>query len=163
MSNPTVRTDVHEPATRRLNMQRIRSKDTKPELVIRRGLYARGYRFRLHVRELPGQPDLVFPRYRAVILVHGCFWHGHDCPLSARPKTNAEFWASKIAANCARDTKVELRLADAEWRRLTVWECALRGRARWNTDDLMEACGAFLTGTQPVAELFGVSPANEGV
>lgn len=152
---------MHDPATRRLNMQRIRSQDTKPELIVRRGLHARGYRFRLHVRDLPGRPDLVFPRHCAVILVHGCFWHGHGCPMSAKPKTNPAFWATKIAANVARDANVGLKLNEAGWRRLTVWECTLRGRAKWKMEDLMEACETFLTGSQLAAELSGRWSAQE--
>lgn len=146
---------MHGPETRRLNMQRIRSRDTKPELMIRRGLHARGHRFRLHVRDLPGTPDLVFPRYRAVIQVHGCFWHGHDCALSAIPKTNTEFWAAKIAANIARDKTVTDKLGKLGWRHLTIWECALRGRSKRSPDDLMVACETFLKSTDPHAELSG--------
>jgi DNA mismatch endonuclease (patch repair protein) len=80
-------------------MSRIRAKDTKPEMMIRRGLHARGLRYRLHVRQLPGRPDLVFPSRRAVVFVHGCFWHGHDCPLFKRPASRQEFWDAKIARN----------------------------------------------------------------
>lgn len=155
MSDRPVRADVHAPAVRRFNMQSIRGRDTKPELQVRRGLHRRGYRFRVHVPDLPGRPDLVFPRYGAVIFVNGCFWHGHDCPMSVRPKTNAEFWVAKIAANVTRDARASLQLAELGWRRLTIWECALRGRARWIADDLMIACEAFLLGDQAAAELSG--------
>src|ERR1700719_1649815 len=97
--------DVLTPEQRRLNMSRIRGRDTKPELLLRRGLHAAGLRFRLHTERLPGRPGLVFPRYRAAILVHGCFWHGHDCPLFKLPATRSEFWASKIAGNRTRDNR----------------------------------------------------------
>ena len=88
--------DVLTPDQRRLNMRRIRSGNTKPEMMIRQGLHSRGFRFRLHCRNLPGRPDIVFPRYRAVIMVHGCFWHGHDCPHFKLPATRPEFWSAKI-------------------------------------------------------------------
>ena len=98
--------DVLTPEQRRLNMSRIRGKDTKPELLLRHGLHARGLRYRLHRKDLPGRPDMVFPRYRAAILVHGCFWHGHDCPLFKLPATRREFWAGQDrgqpGARCAR-------------------------------------------------------------
>ena len=116
--------DVLTPEQRRLNMSRIRGKDTKPELMLRHGLHARGLRYRLHRKDLPGRPDMVFPRYRAAILVHGCFWHGHDCPLFKLPATRREFWAAKIEGNQARDARDIAGLAAAGWRVLVVWECA---------------------------------------
>jgi len=122
--------DVLMPEQRRLNMSRIRGKDTKPELMLRRGLHARGLRFRLHRKDLPGRPDMVFPRYRAAVLVHGCFWHGHDCPLFKWPATRREFWQAKIEGNRARDLRDLAGLAAAGWRVLVVWECALKGPAR---------------------------------
>src|ERR1700710_434307 len=93
------RTDVHSPEVRSHNMSRIRGRDTKPEMLIRRGLHARGFRFRLHARDLPGRPDLVFPKRSAAVLVHGCFWHGHDCPMFHLPATRPEFWQAKINSN----------------------------------------------------------------
>jgi DNA mismatch endonuclease (patch repair protein) len=123
-------TDVLSPEQRRLNMSRIRSKDTKPELLLRRELHARGLRYRLHRKDLPGSPDIVLPRYRAVILVHGCFWHGHDCPLFRLPATRRDFWETKIAANKDRDARNNAALVAAGWRVLVVWECALKGPAR---------------------------------
>jgi DNA mismatch endonuclease (patch repair protein) len=136
-------------------MSRIRARDTRPEMLIRRGLHARGFRFRLHVRKLPGSPDLVFPGRGAVILIHGCFWHGHDCPLFRRPATRPEFWAAKISANRQRDANAKVALGAAGWRQLTVWECALRGRARRAADEAIGACAAFLCGEEPSAELSG--------
>jgi DNA mismatch endonuclease (patch repair protein) len=108
------------------NMSRIRGKDTKPEVIVRRFLHAHGFRFRLCVKKLPGTPDIVLPRYRAAILVHGCFWHVHDCPLGAvKPKTNAEFWETKRARNVERDGgKIEL-LREQGWRVRVVWECEI--------------------------------------
>jgi DNA mismatch endonuclease (patch repair protein) len=136
--------DVLTPEQRSLNMSRIRGRDTKPELQLRKGLHALGYRFRLHVPDLPGRPDLVFPRYSAVIQVNGCFWHGHDCHLFKMPTSRQEFWAAKIAANKERDSRTDLALSDAGWRVLTVWECALKGIKRRQLNDVLDCCGHFL-------------------
>ncbi|MBP7340263.1 very short patch repair endonuclease [Niveispirillum sp.] len=145
--------DVLTPDQRRYNMSRIRGKDTKPEMLLRRGLHAKGLRFRLYVRDLPGRPDLVFPRYRAVVLVHGCFWHGHDCPLFKLPATRQEFWAVKIAGNRARDQHTMSALIALGWRVLTVWECSLKGRARRPLDEVLDKCVAFITGDARAAEI----------
>lgn len=114
---------------RRRNMSAIRGKDTKPEMIVRRALHAAGLRYRLH-GNLPGKPDLVFPGRRAVIFVHGCFWHGHDCPMFKLPATRQDFWREKIERNQARDSENEAALLNAGWRVMTIWECALRGRDR---------------------------------
>jgi DNA mismatch endonuclease (patch repair protein) len=101
-----------------------RSTDTKPEMLVRRMAHAMGYRFRLHRKDLPGRPDLVFPSRRAIVLVNGCFWHGHDCPKGRRhPKTNIDYWKGKIAGNVARDRISLAALQAAGWHVLTVWEC----------------------------------------
>jgi DNA mismatch endonuclease, patch repair protein len=136
--------DVLTQPQRRLNMRRIRSKDTKPEMFIRRGLHERGMRFRLHAAELPGRPDIVFPRYRAVILVHGCFWHGHGCHLSKLPKTRRLFWSMKIRNSSLRDSRTLIAIKSKGWRALIVWECALRGRNRMNVQRLLDCIEAFL-------------------
>ncbi|WP_455270906.1 very short patch repair endonuclease [Rhizobium herbae] len=136
--------DVLTPQQRSLNMSRIRGRDTKPELQLRKGLHALGYRFRLHVPNLPGRPDMVFPRYSAVIQVNGCFWHGHDCHLFKMPASRREFWATKIAANKERDRRTDLALLDAGWRVLTVWECSLKGSKRRQLNDVLDYCGSFL-------------------
>ncbi|WP_379655037.1 very short patch repair endonuclease [Pseudoxanthomonas sp. UC19_8] len=107
-------------------MSGIRGKNTRPEWIVRRALHARGFRYRLHVRDLPGRPDIVLPKHRAVIFVHGCFWHGHDCPLFRWPKTRPEFWQAKINRNRANDTKHQSELRADGWRVGIVWECALR-------------------------------------
>ena len=120
--------------------------NTKPEMMIRRGLHALGYRYRLHVRGLPGKPDLVFPGRRAAIFVHGCFWHGHDCALFRWPATREEFWRSKIAGNIVRDQKVAAQLIDQGWRVLDVWECSLKGRERLPIEDVLARCASFLDG-----------------
>lgn len=110
-------------------MRAVKSRDTKPELTVRRAAHALGYRFRLHARHLPGSPDLVFPRLRTAIFVHGCFWHGHDCPRGARaPKANADYWRAKIARNVARDARVRAELETLGWRAVTIWECELRDK-----------------------------------
>lgn len=119
--------DVHDKKTRSRNMAAVRGKDTKPELLLRRELFRQGFRFRLHYGHLPGKPDIVLPKYRAVIHVHGCFWHGHNCPLFQWPATREDFWQKKITGNIARDQRTEDELKTAGWRVLTVWECALRG------------------------------------
>lgn len=111
-------------------MAGIRGRDTKPELMIRRALHARGFRYRLDVRELPGRPDILLPRHRAAIFVHGCFWHGHDCALFRWPRTREEFWRRKIEGNRVRDAGVEAQLRAAGWRVATVWECAMKGRQK---------------------------------
>jgi DNA mismatch endonuclease (patch repair protein) len=111
-------------------MAGIRGKNTKPELLIRKALHRRGFRYRLHCKELPGNPDLCLPKYKAVIFVHGCFWHGHDCHLFKWPKTRPEFWVTKITRNKQVDVKAIRALASMEWRTAVVWECALKGRGR---------------------------------
>lgn len=110
-------------------MAGIRGKDTKPELLIRRALHARGYRFRLHRKDLPGNPDIVLPKHRVAIFVHGCFWHGHDCHLFKWPKTREEFWREKIGRNRERDRLAVEALHDQGWRVVTLWECQLRNEA----------------------------------
>src|SRR5262245_44035906 len=112
-------------------MSRIRGKDTAPEIAVRRGLKALGYRYRLHVNALPGRPDLVFPGRAKVIFVHGCFWHGHDCVHGRRrPKTNIEFWNAKANDNSARDARKKTALETAGWKVLVVWECEVK-TDRW--------------------------------
>lgn len=108
-------------------MRAVRSKNTTPELKLRRLLHGAGYRFRLHRKDLPGSPDLIFPRRRAVVFVHGCFWHGHDCKRGSRaPKSNADYWTAKIARNVARDARNLEALDALKWRVAIVWECELK-------------------------------------
>ena len=147
--------DVLTPAQRRLNMSRIRDKDTKPEMLLRRGLHALGLRFRLHRKDLPGRPDLVFPARRAVILVHGCFWHGHSCPLGKTPATRTEFWQAKIEGNRNRDELTSKALTVAGWRVLIVWECALRGPGRLPEGAALTRCAEFIHSTAMSEELAG--------
>ena len=120
-------TDVHSPEQRSRNMSAIRGRDTTPELRVRKALHGMGYRFRLHRRDLPGKPDLVLPRYHAVIFVHGCFWHMHKCPYGRpKPATNAAFWEEKRHGNTVRDLRNRSALAAAGWRVFVVWECETR-------------------------------------
>lgn len=127
-------------------MAGIRGKDTKPEMVVRRGLHRAGFRFRLHDRRLPGKPDLVLPKYGAVILVHGCFWHGHDCALFKWPKTRVEFWREKIGRNRLRDEDTRARLLEAGWRLLEIWECALKGPERMDPEEVLRRSAAWIRG-----------------
>lgn len=124
-------------------MARIRGKDTKPELLIRRGLHARGFRYRLHAK-LPGRPDIVLPARRAAIFVHGCFWHGHDCPLFRLPGTRTDFWREKIAGNRARDSAAIEQLHRAGWRTLTIWECSVRGTGRRDPQEVLDEAAIWL-------------------
>lgn len=119
--------DSLTPEQRSAQMSRIRGSNTKLEILVRKGLHARGLRYRLGGAKLPGRPDIVLPKYRTVVFVHGCFWHGHDCPLYRLPKTRPEFWADKIGKNRVRDQRVTGELEGLGWRVLTVWECSLRG------------------------------------
>ena len=119
-------------------MAGIKGKNTRPELAIRRALHARGYRYRLHGKELPGKPDLIFPKFRAALFVNGCFWHQHDCHLFRWPKTRQDFWRDKLSRNVERDALNIERLQSAGWRTGIIWECALKGRTQIPLDDAVE-------------------------
>lgn len=126
-------TDVFSPEKRSAVMRRVPSRNTSPELKVRRALTALGARYRLHRKDLPGSPDIVLPGRGLAIFVHGCFWHGHDCPRGARtPKANRDYWLAKIARNMARDAAAAAALAAAGWRVETVWECELRDSAAFD-------------------------------
>lgn len=155
-------TDVYGPEKRSAVMRAVKAKGTTPELKVRRALTALGARYRLHRKDLPGKPDIVLPGRRLAIFVHGCFWHGHDCPMFRLPATRADFWQAKIEANRARDARAAEALAAATWRRLTVWECALRGPARRTALETLDACECFLTGSASSSELTGRWKAGEG-
>lgn len=121
-------------------MSGIRGKDTKPEVAVRRLLHAVGFRFRLHRKDLPGKPDLVLPKHRVAIFVHGCFWHGHEsCDLFRLPKSRTDFWAKKISSNRARDKRNQLQLLEEGWRIIEVWECAINKARRLSDEDLQSA------------------------
>lgn len=136
--------DVLAPKSRQLNMRRTRSCGSKPEMVVRRGLHRLGFRFRLHDRGLPGSPDLVLPRYRALIFVNGCFWHRHDCDLFKLPETRIEFWDSKLRSNACRDTRNRETLLAMGWRVARVWECSLKGKRRLGSELVIQRCHDFL-------------------
>lgn len=117
--------DIMTVAQRSERMSRIRGRDTKPEMLVRRFLHGQGFRYRLHVRDLPGRPDLVLPKYGAVVFVEGCFWHGHSCQKGRIPRTNPTFWEDKVATNRARDRRNQRALTRLGWRVIRVWECQL--------------------------------------
>lgn len=119
--------DVHSKEQRSYNMSRIKGKDTKPEMLVRKFLFSKGFRYRIHVKDLPGKPDIVLPKYKTVIFVHGCFWHGHKgCKYFVMPKTRTEWWTEKINKNIANDQKNYQLLTEKEWKILNVWECELK-------------------------------------
>jgi DNA mismatch endonuclease (patch repair protein) len=122
--------DVVDAATRSRMMSGIRGRNTKPEVLIRSLLHRNGLRFRLDARDLPGRPDIVLPRFRAVVFVHGCFWHGHGCPLFKWPQTRPDFWRDKIGRNRSNDRRAVDALLERGWRVAVIWECALRGANR---------------------------------
>lgn len=123
--------DFLSPRERSERMSRIRSKDTQPELVLRKVLHGLGLRYRLHGRGLPGKPDLVFPRYRVVVFIHGCFWHRHaGCKIATTPKSNTSFWVEKFEKNVARDARVVAELESLGWRVFVVWECEVNSTTK---------------------------------
>ncbi|RME09820.1 MAG: DNA mismatch endonuclease Vsr [Bacteroidetes bacterium] len=149
--------DVHSKETRSRNMAAVSGKNTKPELLIRKALHRRGFRYRLHDKNLPGKPDIVLPKYRAVIFVHGCFWHQHDCHLFKWPSTRSEFWHSKIEGNRSRDIEVVRQLKLAGWRVLTVWECAVKGKTRLPEEDLISRVSNWIVSGTTEQEVHGES------
>ena len=136
--------DTVDRQTRSRIMSRVKDKDTAPELIVRKGLHVRGFRFRLHCRDLPGRPDIVLPKHRAVVLVHGCFWHGHNCPRFKWPKSRVAWWRTKIRANRVRDKRNQQALLAEGWRVLEIWECALTGRMRLPKEDMLEQVEVWL-------------------
>jgi DNA mismatch endonuclease, patch repair protein len=121
--------DIVSPEKRSRMMSGIKGKNTKPELIVRKELFRRGFRYKLHDKKLPGKPDLVFPKCKAVVFIHGCFWHRHDCYLFKWPKSNRDFWLEKLTANAERDKKHCEQLEGKGWRVKVVWECALKNRS----------------------------------
>ena len=145
----------HPPLTRSEVMSRVRSKDTKPELVVRKGLHAQGFRYRLHDKKLPGRPDIVLPRWRAAVEVRGCYWHGHE-GCGRMPKTRHEFWGPKIQKNRDRDARNAAALLDAGWRLLIVWECTMVGRGRWDRNVLIDAISDWIRSADQRGEFDGI-------
>ncbi len=131
--------DVVSPSKRSEMMSGIRDKNTKPEYLIRKALFKRGFRFRVHVSKLPGKPDIVLPKYKAVVLVNGCFWHGHGCSLFKWPSSRVTFWREKIEHNKKHDAESLEALKTQGWRTLIIWECATKGKGRWPTEKLFDS------------------------
>lgn len=146
-------TDIVDAQTRSLMMARIRARNTRPEMLIRSLLHRAGFRFRLHVPELPGRPDIVLPKYHAVILVHGCFWHAHDCSLFRLPGSRRDFWEQKLAKNRQRDARNVSDLAASGWRVLVIWECALKGGRRIPEERILQLVSDWLRSSDSSGEI----------
>ena len=125
-------------------MAAIKGKNTKPELWLRKRLHALGFRYRLNVKDLPGKPDIVLPKYKAAIFVNGCFWHMHDCDVFRLPSTRTEWWYEKLSKNQQRDLSNQNELIESGWRVLVVWECAIKGRKRMSEDELISGIEEWL-------------------
>jgi len=146
--------DSISPGARSANMAAIRSTNTTPELLLRKALFKLGYRYRIALKRLPGGPDIVLPKHRAVIFVHGCFWHGHTCPKYRLPKSQTSYWAEKVFRNRNRDHDVQENLLDAGWRVAIVWECAIKGPKReQRLEATISALSGWLVGVEPELEL----------
>jgi len=148
--------DIVNPQVRSRMMAGIRGTNTRPEIAVRHGLHRRGFRYRLHPRSLPGKPDIVFPCRRAVVLVNGCFWHGHECHLFRWPSSRQDFWRRKITRNRARDAEVREALAAAGWRILVIWECALKGREQRPLETVLSEASAWLRRGEATREIRGI-------
>lgn len=148
--------DIVSAAIRSRMMSGIRSTNTKPEMILRKGLHRLGFRFRVHDRRLPGSPDLVLPKHRAVLFAHGCFWHGHDCHLFKLPSTRTDFWEAKINRNREVDAAAHTALREQGWRVGVVWECALKGRARLPLENVIDLCATWLRSERPELEVRGL-------
>lgn len=139
-------TDIVNARTRSRMMSGIKGKNTRPEVVIRQRLHARGFRFRLHRRDLPGSPDIVLPRYQAAILINGCFWHGHQCRLFKWPRTRSDFWRAKIEGNILRDRQKMSELHRMNWRVCVIWECEIKGAREDHLNSVIDSVSEWLTG-----------------
>ena len=144
--------DVVDSQTRSRMMSGIKGKNTKPELTIRSALHRIGFRFRLHRKDLPGRPDVILPRYRAVILINGCFWHGHMCSLFKWPKTREDFWREKILGNVKRDQRNQSMLIEKHWRVCVIWECELRSQPPEKIEKLMKQLAEWIEGEGELVE-----------
>jgi len=136
-------------------MSRVKGKHTKPELLVRKALYAAGFRYRLHYKKLPGHPDIVLPKYKAIVLVNGCFWHGHKCHLGTIPATRRRFWLKKFKENQKRDRKNIGIYNEQGWRVIVIWECALKGKGSVKFDKLLAKTVRFLNSGVKYAEIAG--------
>lgn len=148
--------DVVDAATRSRMMAGIKGKNTKPELAVRAGLHALGFRYRLHAKEVPGKPDLWLPKYKTAIFVNGCFWHGHNCSLFKIPASRQDFWKAKIVSNRNRDARVNGLLFEAGIRRLDIWECAFRGPGRIGLEETLARTAEWLRGEEVRGEIRGM-------
>ncbi|EJB8463369.1 DNA mismatch endonuclease Vsr [Acinetobacter baumannii] len=145
--------DIVDSATRSRMMSNIKGRNTKPELLIRSFLHAQGFRFRIHRKDLPGKPDIVLPKYKAIIFIHGCFWHGHqNCRLFKLPGSRTEFWEAKISKNQDNDLKTKELLLNSGWRICTIWECAVR-RSKKDPVALMNILTKWLSGSEQLLEI----------
>nr|WP_319485682.1 very short patch repair endonuclease [uncultured Cohaesibacter sp.] len=149
--------DIVSADVRSRMMSGIRGKDTKPELLVRKALHKAGFRYRLHARDLQGKPDMVFPKWNAVVFVNGCFWHGHDCHLFRWPATRTDFWQAKISGNIERDQQVQKNLQAAGWRVALVWECALKGKTRLDIEEVATALALWLQSDANKFEIRGTA------
>lgn len=145
--------DTVDKETRSKIMSRVGQKDTGAELKLRKALHRLGYRYRLHDRTLPGSPDLVFPKYKSAIFVHGCYWHRHGCHMSTMPKSREKFWGEKFEANVARDKRDVEELRAAGWRVLVVWECCLRGKRKLSIEVVSQKTIDWLSSSQTIGEI----------
>jgi len=148
-------TDIVDERTRSRMMSGIRGKNTTPELLIRKALFKRRFRYRLHSTSLPGKPDLFFPKYHAIILVNGCFWHKHNCHLFKWPKTRSEFWEKKILENSRRDKANILIYKEMGYKVLVVWECAIKGKFKYDLNELIDRIVQWLVDGVDTHELSG--------
>ena len=148
--------DIVSPAKRSNMMSGIKGKNTKPEVMIRKALHRRGFRYRLNAKDLPGKPDIVFPKHKAIIFIHGCFWHGHDCHLFKWPKSREDFWREKITGNQKRDEVVMGQYTRTDWRNMIIWECALKGKTRLPFDSLVDEISNWLQLTANGYEIRGL-------
>ncbi|HCC3245758.1 TPA: DNA mismatch endonuclease Vsr [Legionella pneumophila subsp. pneumophila] len=153
--------DIVSKSKRKEMMAGIRNKNTRPEMIIRKELFARGYRYRLHRDELPGTPDLTLPKYNTVIFINGCFWHCHDCHLFKWPQTRKDFWETKILSNKTRDELNRKILLEAGWRILDIWECALKGKTKLEQVQLISEIESWLAGNSDYGSIYGKSLINK--
>lgn len=147
--------DIVDQLKRKEMMAGIRNKNTRPEMIIRKELFAKGYRYRLHQKDLPGKPDIILPKYRAAIFINGCFWHCHDCHLFKWPQTRKEFWEKKILSNKTRDEINKSALLQAGWRILIVWECALKGKTKLDRVRLIDEIVSWIVSDSDYVNICG--------
>ncbi|MBM3575874.1 MAG: DNA mismatch endonuclease Vsr [Alphaproteobacteria bacterium] len=154
--------DIVDSKTRSKMMSGIRAKNTKPEILIRKALHKQGFRFRLHDKNLPGNPDIVLRRYNVVIFINGCFWHRHNCVLFKWPSENRDFWTKKINRNAKNDTSAQKSLLQLGWRVLVVWECSLKGKAKLPFDKLISKIEAWIKSGKTTGEFAGKAISKGG-